>query len=163
MKKSLKKPLDLILFFVLGIGVGIAFGMSSALLLQYNKKETKKDYKYEIVELTDCKKEPILYYEEKDKKVYLYCLNSIKVKDGNDSLELRNYYKRNPEVMNQMMKELEVIDTLDDGGTTFYRDENKVSANGFTLIKCANFMGNKNIYIGPKNMNFEKNFCIDEI
>ena len=103
MKKSVRKPLDLILFFVLGIGVGIAFGMSSTLLLRYNRKEIKKEYSYETVELIDCEKTPILYYREKDRNIYLYCLNSIKVKDGNNSLELKNYYKKNSEVINQMI------------------------------------------------------------
>ncbi len=159
MKKSVRKPLDLILFFVLGIGVGIAFGMSSTLLLRYNRKEIKKEYSYETVELIDCEKTPILYYREKDRNIYLYCLNSIKVKDGNNSLELKNYYKKNSEVINQMIENLEFIDSLDDGGSSLYRDENKVSENGFTIVRCNNLLGNRDIYIGPKNMNFEKEFC----
>ena len=101
----------------------------------------------------------ILYYREKDRNIYLYCLNSIKVKDGNNSLELKNYYKKNSEVINQMIENLEFIDSLDDGGGSLYRDENKVSENGFTIVRCNNLLGNRDIYIGPKNMNFEKEFC----
>lgn len=157
-KKKNRKPLELLLFFVLGIGVGIAFGMSSALLIRQNSKEKKTEYRYETTPLTSCEKET-LYYSMKDKNVYLYCLNSIKVHDGNNLLELKNYLSNHSNELDEIIKEMKIVGEYEDGGSILYQDDGKLSENGFAMLKCSTIEGSKDIYIGPKNMKFENRFC----
>lgn len=160
MKKG--KSLDLLLFFLLGIGVGIAFGMSSVLLIRQNKKEETVEYSYEVVLLDSCDTEEKLYYQEQDKNIYLYCINSIKVKDRNNLLELKNYVQNNPDELETMMEQMTIVTQYEDGGTILYRDENQLSEEGFSILNCSTLMGNKDIYIGPKDMKFEEGFCQSE-
>lgn len=162
MKMKSGKSLDLLLFFLLGIGVGIAFGMSSVLLIRQNRKNDKKEYDYEIVSLEKCNKEAKLYYQEQGRNIYLYCINSIKVKDGNNLLEFKNYVQEHTDEIEKMLEQMTIANQYDDGGTTLYRDENKLSEEGFTILKCSTLMGNKDIYIGPKDMNYEEGFCQTE-
>ncbi len=154
-----KKPLDLMLFFILGIGVGIAFGMSSALLLCHNKKEKAMEYKYELVPLSNCDEGAKLYYQEKDRNVYLYCLNSIKVKEDGNVLELKNYVKGQSNGIDNTLEEMTIVSQYDDGGSTLYKDLGDLSENGFAVLKCSTLMGSKDIYIGPKDMKYEDGFC----
>lgn len=157
-KAKNKKSVELVLFFVLGIGVGIAFGMSSALLIRQNSKKEEKEYRYETTTLTTCEKEK-LYYQDDDKNVYLYCLNSIKVKEGGNLLELKNYIQDYPNELENMIKEMTVIATFYDGGSILYRDDGKLSEKGFSILKCSTIEGNKDIYIGSRDMQYENGFC----
>lgn len=153
-----RKPLDLLLFFILGIGVGIAFGMSSALLIQQGSRNNKKEYRYETFSLDSCKDAKV-YYPMDDKDVYLYCLNSIKIHDGGNLLELKNYLQNHPNEIENMIAEMEIVGQFEDGGSILYRDNGKLSKNGFAILKCATLTGSKDIYIGPKDMEFKKDFC----
>ncbi len=159
-KKKFKKPLDLLLFFVLGVGVGIAFGMSAVLLIrQSGEKEEEEIYKYEIVPLTNCDDEPKLYYQEQDRNIYLYCLNSVKVNDGNNVLELKNYLQKHPSELEEMKKQMIEVAYFKDGGSILYQDESKLSKNGFSVLNCSTLDGSKDVYIGPKNMDYKRGFC----
>lgn len=156
--KENRKTLELVLFFVLGIGVGIAFGISSVLVIRQNSKKVKTEYRYEITSLSTCEKEK-LYYSKGNVDIYLYCLNSVKVKDGNNLLELKNYLKNNPNELEDMISKMNAIENFEDGGTTLYQDDGKLSKKGFTILKCATLEGSNDIYIGPKNMQFQEGFC----
>lgn len=157
-KTKNRKSLELILFFILGIGVGVAFGISSVLLLRQNSKKEKLEYRYETTTLSVCEKEK-LYYSKEEGNIYLYCLNSMKVKDGNNLLELKNYIQNHPSELENMISEMTIVETYEDGGSTLYQDDGKLSKNGFAILKCATLEGNKDIYIGPKNMKYQNTFC----
>lgn len=153
-----RKPLDLLLFFILGIGVGVAFGMSSALLIRQNSMEKKKEYRYETTPLASCEKEK-MYYSMNDKDIYLYCLNTIKVHDDNNLLELKNYLPNHPNELDEIIKKMKIVEEYEDGGSILYQDDGKLSENGFAILKCSTLDGSRDIYIGPKDMKFETRFC----
>ena len=48
---------------------------------------------------------------------------------------------------------------LNDGGTKIYEDADNYTDNGLTLIKCNTLDGNRDIYIGPKDMEYQESFC----
>ncbi len=159
-KKKLKKPLDLLLFFVLGIGVGIAFGMSSVLLMhQSDSKKEEKAYRYEVITLSDCDNEPKLYYQEQDRNIYLYCLNSIKVNEDNNVLELKNYLQTHPNEVEDIKNNMTEAAYFKDGGSILYQDESILSKNGFSILNCNTLDGSKDVYIGPIGMDYERSFC----
>ena len=154
-----RKPLDLLLFFILGICVGIAFGMSSALLIRHNITEKKKEYRYEIVSLSSCDSKAKLYYQEEKRNVYLYCLNSIKVKENNNLLELKNYVQNHSDEIEEMVRKMTIDDEYEDGESILYRDYEQLSTTGFSILMCSTLDGNRDIYIGPKLMKYESGFC----
>lgn len=158
-KVKSRKPLDLLLFFILGIGVGIAFGMSSALLIRHNIKEKKKEYRYEIVSLSNCDNKVKLYYQEEKRNVYLYCLNSIKVKENNNLLELKNYVQNHPNEIEEMVRKMTLDDDYRDGESILYHDYEQLSTTGFSILMCSTLDGDKDIYIGPKFMKYESGLC----
>lgn len=121
-----------------------------------------KEYIYTIEtnEIPNCNKEKKLYKGIENKNIYTYCLDNIKINDGTNLIELKDYMEENNNVMEEIINTLEYIDTYKDGGSKLYRDkDNKFTNNGLSIIKCNTTSGNQDIYIGTSNMNYETNFC----
>lgn len=107
----------------------------------------------------ECNHEPVLYYEYNDQKIYSYCLSNIEVTINNEKTELKDYLLNNS--LESLLNHLEQEASFDDGGTTIYKDggTKKITSNGLTIIKCSTVEGNRDIYVGPKDMKFKSNFC----
>ena len=112
-------------------------------------------------ETTNCNNKPKLYDTINNQKIYFYCIDSVKIKQDNSELELKDYLKENS--INNILDLLSINSTLYDGGTAIYRDKdtNRITNLGITIIKCNTLKDNKDIYIGPENMILKKNFCKD--
>jgi len=116
------------------------------------------------VNVTETEKEsydyiPKLYYTQNERKIYLYGLDKIEVKIDGEYIELKKYLVNNS--IDDFINLLDVKDALNDGGTIIYDDggTKKYSKDGITVIKCNTLEGNKDIYIGNKDMTFKSNFC----
>lgn len=89
-----------------------------------------------------------IYYEEDGRRIYSYCLESIKY-NGKELNKL----------LSDGMKIEKVIGTLKktgdyyDGGSKMYRGKN------ISILTCNTLDGNKDIYIGNSKMEYEDNFC----
>ena len=110
---------------------------------------------------SECDHKPRLYYQYDNRKIYTYCLNKVELIIDNKTIELKDYLKNN--TLDSLIKELELISSLYDGGTNVYNDggSKRITNNGITLIKCNTIDGNKDIYIGNKDMQYKSNFCKD--
>lgn len=116
------------------------------------------------IETENCNKVPRLYYSENDRNIYTYCLDSIKVDNIED---LKDFFTYSDFSINDFINNLVYVDEANDGGTEIFRDLDKTSGgftnNGLTIVKCHKFMFNSTIntdvYIGPKWMWYEDNFC----
>lgn len=102
---------------------------------------------------------PKLYYEEKDRKIYSYCLDKIEIKLGNNFIELKDYF--NNHTINDFENFFTGGISYDDGGTIIYKDggTKKYLKGDTTVLICRTVEGNRDIYIGNKHMNYERNFC----
>lgn len=102
-----------------------------------------------------CDNKAKLYYTEENRKIYTYCLDSIKIKDYNNLFELKDYLETNTNAINDIIKKFTDNNTnsYDDGGTILYNGDD------FKLLKCHTLSGNNDIYIGDKNMGYLNNFC----
>lgn len=89
-----------------------------------------------------------LYYSSKNRNVYLYGINSFKYNDK----EL-NTYKDVFSTINKVIKGYKKTSEYDDGGSAMYKSEN------YNILVCNTISGNKDIYIGNKNMLYEDHFC----
>lgn len=93
--------------------------------------------------------------------IYTYCLDSIEISDNKKKYELEDYFDSVGLKfgIQKMIDELRKDMIAKDGGTTFYKDKKNISNKGLTIIRCNTIEGNKDIYIGPKDMKYEKGFC----
>lgn len=99
----------------------------------------------------DCNKSQLLL-KDNDRNIYTYCLENPKIKIDRNEIELEKYIEDNEDAIDKIIKILELKDIFDDGGTQIYKGD-------ITLIKCNTLDGNKDIYIGNKDLKFKQNFC----
>lgn len=124
-----------------------------------NTTEENKNY---------CNKARKEYLKLDDRTIYTFCLNSVKVNDDNNFIDLKKYILKDKENIEKLYSLLDKRGSFFDGGTVIYRDggsvkstilDNSISNNGITIIKCNTIDGNKDIYIGPSWMEYESSFC----
>ena len=101
----------------------------------------------------DCNNKAQLLVEQKDRKIYTYCLNDVTIKINDKEENLKNFIETDDKAIDKIIDTLEFEDAFSDGGTKTYRGEN------LTLVKCYTLDGNRDIYIGNQNMKFKQNFC----
>lgn len=99
--------------------------------------------------------ETSIYISEKDRNIYTFCLDSIEINDGGKYVEFKEYYKNNEKALDELLDRMEFKDTYKDGGSKLYANERSDLA----ILICNTLEGNKDVYIGPKDMTYEEGFC----
>ena len=152
-QESINKKISLVLtgiiIFLLGIILGLLIRGKTIEKLK-NKEEENNE---KVVNIYDI--EPIVkdYMTVKNRKVYLYNTNEIMLKNEGENITFKEYnnkYQDLDKVMDNLKDSLNVVNALEDGGTTIYetKDNNKVFDKKLTIIKCQTTDGNKDLYIG---------------
>lgn len=106
-----------------------------------------------------------LYYLDEERSIYLYCLNSIKFNNGTINLELKDYLAKENKSIDDFIKMFSLSTTYKDGGSKLYKDLiNNDDINGFdkeelAILECNTLEGNRDVYLGPFNMEYQENFC----
>lgn len=107
-----------------------------------------------------------IYTDSQNSKYYSYCLDSIKIVGSSINSSITDALK-NGMTITDILKYMEISSVLKDGGTKIYRDAgtNGYTNNGLTIIACNKIISNEKInkdyYIGPKNMKYQNNYCIN--
>ena len=101
----------------------------------------------------DCNNKAQLLVEQKDRKIYTYCLNNATIKINDKEEKLQNFIETDEKAIDKIINTLKLEGTYSDGGTKLYKGKN------LTLVKCNTLDGNRDIYIGDQNMEFKQNFC----
>lgn len=155
-----------IIFVVAGIAlllVGFVVGTFAEITPEkLEEKEAQSLEKHSCNETT-------LYSDVDGIKIYSNCLNEIKILDGDKSIELKDYLENHS--LDDFIKRLEYVDSLNDGGTAIYKDggTKKYTSDDMTVIKCHKISSvapggfNEDIYIGPSTLQYEENFCKDDV
>ncbi len=109
-----------------------------------------------------CNNKAKYYTEINNRKIYLYCLDEINIIDKTGTFTLKEKINNKENVIIEIMNTIDFIDTYKDGGSRMYRDNGTkgFTNNGLSIISCNTIEGNKDIYIGPKTMGYENNFCM---
>lgn len=123
------------------------------------------DFRIETKEVLNCSEEIYTkYYEEGNQTIYLACISEINLIDNNQNISLKRYLSKDMEtidsVLNKITNKLSAVAYAYDGGTVVYQDlqEHKITNHGLTVVQCNTMEGNKDVYIGPWQMNYE-NVC----
>ena len=113
---------------------------------QYNQQ-------LKITKTKDCDNKVIEYYQYEEQKVYLVCLDEIKLDDATLKDYFSKTYQTFDDSINNLTNSMKLVDTYKDGGTKLYKNDS------IALIKCNTIDGNKDIYIGDTNLEYEESFC----
>ncbi len=146
----ISKILTCIIIFLVGVIGGVLLEKSMLTVKKEEKEDNNTNEK--VVSIYDI--EPIVKeYSTIDKsKVYLYNTNEIEIKKDNENIKLSEYlksYKNRDDLFKSIEKELELVNSLNDGGTNIYKSkDNSMFNKDITIIKCNTTEGNKDIYIG---------------
>lgn len=117
-----------------------------------------KEPKIEIlVELDNEKKLTKLDKKIDNNSIYYYGLKSVKVKKETKIDDFINMIE-DKEILNQIINEMDYIDTYKDGGSKLYRFKSTTNT-GYSILKCHTIDGNNDLYIGDYQMNYEEHFC----
>ena len=106
-----------------------------------------------ITKTKECDNQVIEYYQYEEQKVYLVCLDEIKLNDVTLKYYFSKAYQTFNDSINSLINNMELIDTYKDGGTKLYKNDS------IALIKCNTIDGNKDIYIGDTNLEYQENYC----
>lgn len=101
----------------------------------------------------NCNHKAQLLVEQKDKKIFTYCLDDVTIKINDKEENLKDFIKKEDKAIEKIIDTLKLKDSYSDGGTELYKGEK------LTLVKCNTLDGNRDIYIGDQNMKFKQNFC----
>ena len=113
---------------------------------QYNQQ-------LKITKTKDCDNKVIEYYQYEEQKVYLVCLDEIKLDDATLKDYFSKTYQTFDDSINNLTNSMKLVDIYKDGGTKLYKNDS------IALIKCNTIDGNKDIYIGDTNLEYEESFC----
>ncbi len=99
------------------------------------------------------------YLELDNYNIYAYCLDDLMLFQDDDLIDLKHKIQDDEKYLDELINGLKLAAELNDGGTKIYEDADNYTNNGLTLIKCNTLDGNRDIYIGPKDMEYQESFC----
>ena len=145
-----------ILFLVLGMAL-------LCLLITGCGKENNDSF----LENNDLQTEEITRYvimegEDGDKyKIYYYGINNAIIIVGENSYDFEQTILTGTLTLDEILNDMELYATLNDGGTKIYKGMKNGSylTDGYSLIRCNTIDGNRDIYIGKYDMEYEDFFC----
>ena len=114
----------------------------------------------ELVKTLGCKNQVTKNYQKtgQERKVYFVCLDEIYVKTENSkqvTLEYRfdNVNQSFDASIDQLINQMEMVDVYKDGGTKMYQ------GNNYRMLVCNTIDGNKDVYFGDMNLEYENDYC----
>ena len=121
--------------------------------IKFVQGSQQDNHQIKITKTKDCDNQVIEYYQYEEQKVYLVCLDEITIDGATFKDYLSKTYQTFNDSIDNLTKNMEVIDTYKDGGTKLYKNDS------IALIKCNTIDGNKDIYIGDTNLEYQESFC----
>ncbi len=140
------KVIITIILVIIAVAFGILInGAIDGLFTKERKIEIKKSK-----ECTDAE----IYYQGENFNIYTYCLDSIKVSNEEDLVELKDFFSKDI-VLDNFLDDMEKSDEQKSDNSTLYID----NKNEISVLKCNSTYGNETIYIGPLDMKYDETFC----
>ena len=125
-------------------------------------QKISRDFLIETKEGLKCNEKAKLYYKNDSIKVYTFCLDDIQIQKDGTKKDLSSFLEQDSSFMNNIIEMLGYAGVLQDGTTLeFQSREDDFTNNGLRIYQCQN-LKIPSIYIGPKNMVFQSDFCLEE-
>ena len=110
-------------------------------------ENVKSDYKIEVDIQENCNQVLKDYYQYGDKKIQIACINEINLVTKFRTQTLKSYLE------NSEKSEEEILDEFNDGGTSFYKNDQ------ITVIRCHKLGGNNNTIISTAELKNSYSLC----
>lgn len=129
------------------------------LSLAVNKKLEKKEYKLEVEKEEDCTNS-VLYYADKEIKVYTYCISKINLEEiGKGKKELIKYLEKDNKIIDEIDSNMLFLGIHNDKTTLKFKTENEEFSNmNLSMYRC-NKQNINDVYITPLGIGFKNDFC----
>ncbi|MDD2434789.1 MAG: hypothetical protein PHO63_00880 [Bacilli bacterium] len=122
-----------------------------------------KEAKFElnIKSATNCEVKTIFEVDNFDYRIYSYCLDDVSLVFNNTFYSFQEALEKNKINIDQIFEKMEYDNEYAQTTKIDYDDEETIMYKNFaySLLKCNTKSGNKDIYIGDKNLEYEDNFC----
>ena len=125
-------------------------------------KETIKDFDITINLGNENEAKGVYKFKNKGYSIYYYGVDSAYVKISNNSYELIDAISKGIITLDEIITNMDLVNIYKDGGTKLYKTRNNIYSDNshyYSVLVCNNVNGNKDIYIGNKEMVYENNFC----
>ena len=139
----------LFMIIIIIIDVAIICGLIEANSYQKDTDHQKQDFYVETLEENNIRK-----IELDDYNIYLIKVEVIYEENDLQS-KIEEAFKNGNLNRTLIADKLKLIDTLKDGGTTIYKNQKE----NITAILCNTIDGNKDIYLGNYEMNYQNSYC----
>jgi len=110
-------------------------------IIDIDLERPKQTYNYilYVKESDNCTTNATLYYQ-KDKKVYIDCLNTIKIKEKNkkESVELKDYLNNNPNEIENILNQLSLTGTINNKVEKYVSKEDTFVIGKLIAYRCIN-------------------------
>ena len=120
-------------------------------------ENVKSDYKIEVDIQENCNQVLKDYYQYGDKKIQIACINEINLVTKFRTQTLKSYLenseKSEEEILDEFTSKLEFVDAMNDGGTSFYKNDD------ITVIRCHKLGGNNNTIISTAELKNSYSLC----
>lgn len=121
-------------------------------------QEKKKDYTLDIKKIDSCASSS-LYYADNTNKIYTYCLEDIQIVKNQKKEAFNEALKKDDKLLLDILNKVGYLGILPDSSTQLYQNRN----DGFTSTDINIYQCNKefinDIYITPKEVPFQLDFC----
>jgi len=121
-------------------------------------KELKQEFQIETKEINSCTEGAKLYFANKDIKVYTYCLEDINISMNSKKKSLLNYLEKDISILDDIDAKLVYLGLYQDQSTLMFRSDDDLANYGLSMYRCHKTNMN-DVYIGPKDMKFQNDFC----
>lgn len=159
---QMKRHKKITTIIIVVIIIFIVLNLVSMLTLG-NNQETNNDNFIEVNQNSkqEITKEIIVDNEQDSYTIYYYGIDSATINLDNQKYDLGEVISQEKITIEEIIEELKIYGQLNDGGTVIYKDAGtkKYLTDNYTIIKCHTIDGNRDIYIGDKDMEYEEEFC----
>jgi len=125
--------------------------------LEVEKSVLKESYIITTQKKENCPKDSTLIYADKDIKVYTYCIENITIESNGKKTDLLSYIQDNPSNLEELKGQLAYMGIVSNT-KTYQFDTRSDPEYDIRLFEC-NDLYVPDITIGPKDMNYQENFC----
>ncbi len=121
-------------------------------------KEKKAASSLKVKPVVNCNEPSVLYYADKDIKVYTYCIDEIKIEKGKKEQDLLSYLKKDSSILDDIFHQLSFGGVLSDSTTQYYTNMDHFYSDDVSVYQChRDFV--TDVYFAPKDSTFQMDFC----
>ena len=125
--------------------------------LEVEKSVLKEDYQITFKKMENCTNKSTLLFADKNIKVYTYCIEDVMIQKNGEKKDLLSYIKSDASNLEELKGQLAYMGLV--ANTKTYQFDSRSDPDyNIRMFEC-NDLYVPDITIGPKDMNYQSDFC----